>query len=59
MRVRSDDLTRVGDLALEAGAPVHELRMLRTDLERLYFELTESPENRNRNLDRPEPKEAS
>ncbi|MDQ3358850.1 MAG: ATP-binding cassette domain-containing protein [Actinomycetota bacterium] len=59
VRVRSDDLTRVGDLALEAGAPVHELRMLRTDLERLYFELTESPENRNRNLDRPEPKEAS
>ena len=59
VRVLSDDLTRVGDLALEAGAPVHELRMLRTDLERLYFELTESPENRNRNLDRPETREAS
>jgi len=59
VRVLSDDLTRVGDLALEAGAPVHELRMLRTDLERLYFDLTESPENRNRNLDRPETREAS
>ena len=43
-------LRRVGDVALAAGQPVHELRMLRTDLERLFLELTESPEHRNRNL---------
>ncbi|AXH98007.1 ABC transporter ATP-binding protein [Ornithinimicrobium avium] len=44
------DLARVGDVALAAGQPVHELRALRTDLERLFLELTESPEHRNRNL---------
>ncbi|WP_109473843.1 ABC transporter ATP-binding protein [Ornithinimicrobium cavernae] len=51
VRVVTGDLAQVGDLALAAGVPVHELRVLRTDLERLYFQLTESPENRNRNLD--------
>ncbi|MCK0112310.1 ABC transporter ATP-binding protein [Ornithinimicrobium sp. F0845] len=50
VRVVTADLVRVGDIALAAGVPVHELRVLRTDLERLYFQLTESPENRNRNL---------
>lgn len=50
VRVGTDDLVRVGDVALTVGLPVHELRVLRTDLERLYFQLTESPENRNRNL---------
>ena len=50
VRVVTGDLVRVGDIALGAGVPVHELRVLRTDLERLYFQLTESPENRNRNL---------
>src|SRR5690606_25708713 len=50
VRVGTGDLARVGDIALRAGVPVHELRALRTDLERLYFQLTESPENRNRNL---------
>jgi ABC-2 type transport system ATP-binding protein len=44
------DLGRVGDVALAAGLPVHELRVLRTDLERLFLELTEAPEHRNRNL---------
>ncbi len=44
------DLARVGDVALAAGQPVHELRALRTDLERMFLELTESPEHRNRNL---------
>lgn len=47
--VQAPDLTRIGDLAHSAGAPIHELRTLRTDLERLYFELTESPEHQNRN----------
>jgi ABC-2 type transport system ATP-binding protein len=45
-----DDLARVGDIALAAGLPIHELRANQTDLEALFFELTESPENRNRNL---------
>ncbi|MCW2757671.1 MAG: transporter, ATP-binding protein [Nocardioidaceae bacterium] len=44
------DLTKVGDIALAAQVPVHELRGLDTDLESLFFELTESPENANRNL---------
>jgi ABC-2 type transport system ATP-binding protein len=38
-------------VALRAGAAIHELRTLSTDLESLYFELTTSPENRNRNLE--------
>ncbi|MGO0574898.1 ABC transporter ATP-binding protein [Ornithinimicrobium panacihumi] len=50
LEVRSGDLARIGDIALSAGAPVHELRTLRTDLERLFLQLTESPEHRNRNL---------
>jgi ABC-2 type transport system ATP-binding protein len=45
-----DDLSRVGDIALRAGLPIHELRAHQTDLEALFFQLTESPENRNRNL---------
>jgi ABC-2 type transport system ATP-binding protein len=45
-----DDMARVGDIALQAGLPIHELRPYQTDLEALFFELTESPENRNRNL---------
>jgi ABC-2 type transport system ATP-binding protein len=45
-----DDLAHVGDIALRAGLPIHELRSLETDLEALFFELTEAPENRNRNL---------
>jgi ABC-2 type transport system ATP-binding protein len=53
LRVPSQDTARIGDVALRAGVAVHELRMLSTDLESLYFELTTSPENRNRNLDGP------
>ncbi|GAA1136968.1 ABC transporter ATP-binding protein [Ornithinicoccus hortensis] len=49
LRVVGDDMVRIGDLALAGGAPVHEMRTLRTDLERLYFELTESPQHQNRN----------
>lgn len=59
LRVQTSDLVRVGDLALGAGVPVHELRYLRTDLERLYFQLTEAPENVNRNLDVPTTPEAA
>jgi ABC-2 type transport system ATP-binding protein len=44
-----DDMSRVGDIALSAGLPIHELRAYQTDLEALFFELTETPENRNRN----------
>ena len=45
-----DDMARVGDIALRADLPIHELRAYQTDLEALFFELTETPENRNRNL---------
>ena len=45
--VRSTDLRAVGDAALAAGLPVWELRRQDTDLEALFFELTEG---RNRNL---------
>jgi ABC-2 type transport system ATP-binding protein len=45
-----DDMARVGDIALRASLPIHELRAYQTDLEALFFELTEAPENRNRNL---------
>ena len=45
-----DDMARVGDIALGAGLPIHELRAHQTDLEALFFQLTETPDNRNRNL---------
>lgn len=41
------DLRLVGDVALRAGLPVYGLEPRRTDLEALYFELTEGT---NRNL---------
>ncbi len=41
------DLRLVGDVALRAGLPIHELRSMSTDLEGLYFTLTEGT---NRNL---------
>lgn len=44
------DLALIGDTALAAGVPVHELRTEQADLEALFFELTEAPENANRNL---------
>jgi ABC-2 type transport system ATP-binding protein len=49
LRVPTHDMARVGEIALRAGVPVHELRGLSTDLESLYFALTSAPENRNRN----------
>lgn len=48
--VDSSDLGRIGDVAFAAGVAVHELRSLRSDLERLFLTLTETPEHRNRNL---------
>jgi ABC-2 type transport system ATP-binding protein len=45
--VDSGDLRLIGDVALRAGLPVYELRSLTTDLEALFFELTEGT---NRNL---------
>ena len=50
LEAMGDDMARVGDIALAAGLPIHELQMHQTDLEALFFELTEAPENRNRNL---------
>lgn len=50
LTVRTPALARIGDIALHAGVPVHELRQLATDLEDLFFRLTEAPEHRNRNL---------
>lgn len=41
------DLRLIGDVALRAGLPVYELRKAGTDLEALFFELTEGT---NRNL---------
>ena len=38
------DLTLIGDVALAAGLPVHELRLVSTDLESLFFSLTEGPD---------------
>ena len=46
----TDDLRLVGDVALRAGLPVWELRTKRSDLEQLYFSLTEGT---NRNLGDP------
>jgi ABC-2 type transport system ATP-binding protein len=47
LMVDSGDLRLIGDVALRAGLPVYELRSLTTDLEALFFELTEGT---NRNL---------
>lgn len=43
----TDDLRLVGDVALRAGVPIHELRTMSADLEQLFFTLTEGT---NRNL---------
>ncbi|MFZ0142188.1 MAG: ATP-binding cassette domain-containing protein [Aeromicrobium sp.] len=40
----SADLQLIGDVALGAGLPVHELRLVSTDLESLFFSLTEGQE---------------
>ncbi|MDN5798111.1 MAG: ABC transporter ATP-binding protein [Intrasporangium sp.] len=49
LTVHSGDLDRIGDIALAAGVPIHELRTEQTRLEELFFNLTESDEHRNRN----------
>jgi ABC-2 type transport system ATP-binding protein len=40
----STDLQLIGDIALGAGLPIHELRLVATDLESLFFSLTEGHE---------------
>lgn len=44
LTVKTPDLATVGDLALRAGLPIHELRAMASDLEDLFFRLTESAE---------------
>src|SRR6476620_1485912 len=46
----TSDLRLIGDVALRAGLPIYELRQATTDLEALFFELTEGT---NRNLGAP------
>jgi ABC-2 type transport system ATP-binding protein len=48
LQVDSHDLARIGDLALAAGVPIHELRAEQTRLEELFFSLTEGAGDRNR-----------
>ncbi len=50
LTVLTGDLRQIGDVALSAGIAIHELRGESADLEALFFQLTESPENANRNL---------
>ena len=50
LTVQGGDLVQIGEVALRAGIAIHELRAQDTDLEALFFELTEAPENQNRNL---------
>ncbi len=47
IQVISQDLARIGDIALSAGLPIHELRTNENDLEKLFFELTSAEGNRN------------
>jgi len=47
IQVIGRDLVRIGDVALRAGLPIHELRANENDLEKLFFELTSAEGNRN------------
>jgi ABC-2 type transport system ATP-binding protein len=47
IKVIGTDLVRIGNVALDAGLPIHELRANENDLEQLFFELTSSEANRN------------
>jgi len=47
IQVVGRDLVRIGDVALRAGLPIHELRANENDLEKLFFELTSAEGNRN------------
>ena len=52
LRVRTEDLARIGDVALRAGrADPRAADPLRPTSRTLFFELTTAPENRNRNLE--------
>ena len=50
LRVTTEDLAVVGDVAHASDVAIHELRSEQTHLEELFFNLTESEEHRNRNL---------
>ena len=50
LEAATGDLGEIGRVALEAQVALSELSPRRTDLERLFLELTDSPEHRNRNL---------
>ena len=50
LEAATGDLAAVGRIALGAQVALSELSPRRTDLERLFLELTDSPEHRNRNL---------
>ena len=52
LMIETGDLHTVGDLALRAGLPIYELRAAGSDLEAVYFALTEGT---NRNLGVPAP----
>jgi ABC-2 type transport system ATP-binding protein len=41
LRVRADELTRIGHLAFVNGVELHELSLEEFDLEQLFFSLTE------------------
>jgi ABC-2 type transport system ATP-binding protein len=47
IQVVGTDLVRIGDIALQVGLPIHELRVNENDLEKLFFELTSAEGNRN------------
>ena len=47
IQVVGRDLVRIGDIAFDAGLPIHELRANENDLEKLFFELTSAEGNRN------------
>jgi ABC-2 type transport system ATP-binding protein len=47
IQVIGRDLVQIGDIALRAGLPIHELRANENDLEKLFFELTSAEGNRN------------
>jgi len=47
IQVIGRDLVQIGDIALGAGLPIHELRANENDLEKLFFELTSAEGNRN------------
>ncbi|QFG67806.1 ABC transporter ATP-binding protein [Ornithinimicrobium pratense] len=50
LEAASGDLAAIGRVALQAQVALSELSPRRTDLERLFLELTDSPQHRNRNL---------